>query len=247
MPLKVVTIDFWNTLLDSSRGMERNGYRLSVLKKELAALGVTFTDEQYSEALKASWEFFNSIWKLEQRTPLTKEMVVFFWELMEVPFDEGAIDRVTDAFAKCNLLFQPELIEGVKDALETLSADFKLGIVSDTGFSPGSILRQLLEEKGVLKYFSAYSFSDETGVSKPHPKAFTTILDQLGASPEEALHVGDIEDTDIKGAKELGMKAIRFLSEEPELHFRNNPEATLADYSADNWEEVVRIIYKNKG
>jgi putative hydrolase of the HAD superfamily len=245
MAIKAITIDFWNTLLDSTKGRERNAYRLSVLKQELTELGVEMTDEQYQGALKSSWEYFNNIWKTEQRTPLTIETVMFFWKKMNIPEVEASINRVVDAFANCNLIYQPSLIHGVKDALEKLSRDFKLAIISDTGFSPGSILRQLMEEKGILKYFTAFSFSDETGVSKPHQKAYTTALGYLVAEPAEALHIGDIEDTDILGAKNIGMKAIRFNSEEPDLYSRNNPKESIADYQADSWEEVLDIIYTN--
>lgn len=246
MAIKVITVDFWNTLLDSTKGRERNAYRLSVLKNELNALGVEFTDDQYTGALKSSWEYFNNIWKNEQRTPNTLETVMYFWKENNIPEVEESINRVVDAFANCNLIYQPSLIHGVRDALEKLSGDFKLAIISDTGFSPGSILRRLMEEKGILKYFSAFSFSDETGVSKPNAKAFTEVLGSLGAEPGEALHIGDIEDTDILGAKTVGMKAIRFNSDEPDLYSRNNPKESLADYQADSWEDVLDIIYTNE-
>ncbi len=246
MAIKAITIDFWNTLLDSSKGRERNAYRLSVLKSELTALGVEFTEEQYTGALKSSWEYFNNIWKNEQRTPLTIETVMYFWKKMNIPENKSTIDRVVDAFSNCNLIYQPALIPGVRDALDKLSGDFRLAIISDTGFSPGSILRQLMEEKNILKYFTAFSFSDETGVAKPHPKAYTTALGYLEAEPADAIHIGDIEDTDIQGAKAVGMKAIRFNSDEPDLYSRNNPHDTIADYQADSWEEVLDIIYTSE-
>jgi len=71
-------------------------------------------------------------------------------------------------------------------------------------------MSQMMEEIGVAKYFSGYSYSDETGVAKPHPLAFTTLLEKFSVKPEDALHIGDIEHTDIAGAKNIGMKAIRY-------------------------------------
>jgi len=50
----------------------------------------------------------------------------------------------------------------------------------------------------------------ELGVSKPHRKAFETVLKATDARPERSWHVGDIMKTDIKGAKALGMHAILF-------------------------------------
>ena len=37
------------------------------------------------------------------------------------------------------------------------------------------------------------------------------ILHDLNIGPEEAVHIGDLEHTDIAGAKRIGMKAIKFI------------------------------------
>ena len=43
----------------------------------------------------------------------------------------------------------------------------------------------------------------------PRPEPFRAALAALGVAPGEAIHVGDIERTDVRGALAVGMRAIR--------------------------------------
>jgi FMN phosphatase YigB (HAD superfamily) len=61
-----------------------------------------------------------------------------------------------------------------------------------------------------LQYFSALTFSDETGFPKPDERMFLGTLAQLDAEPADAAHIGDTARTDIAGAQRLGMVAVRF-------------------------------------
>jgi len=155
--------------------------------------------------------------------------------------------RIVDLYAGSILVYRPRIIPDVKDALKALSQDFKLAIISDTGFSPGEILKVLLRDNDILDYFSAFSFSDETGVSKPHDKAFRKIFDELGFEPHNAIHIGDIEDTDIRGAKALGMYAIRFSGDSTALMNKENPKVGAADAECFYWNDIVNVIYDLAG
>ena len=242
MSIKVVTIDFWNTLFNSDNGVERNQYRNMLLKENFEEMGYHFTDEQYKKAMLDSWEYFNNIWLNEQRTPLTGELVEFYWDRIGVERDEKRIDDIVYLFEESLLKFRPSLMNGVREALPKLSKKYQLALVSDTGFSPGSILKVLLHKEGIYNYFSAFSFSDETGVSKPNKKAFRHILNELKCKPEEAIHIGDIENTDIVGAKTIGMQAIRFSGDETALFDKHNPDETIADTEASHWSEIPDLI-----
>ena len=244
MALKVITFDFWNTIFDSSGGIERNSYRIIAIKEEFSRLGADLKPENYQAAMKASWEYFNSIWKTEYRTPSANETVRFFWDYLKVPYDEQAISTVEAAFAESVLHFPPKLVEGVEEVILSLREKYLLGIVSDTGFSPGTILRQLLKDAGIYDSFQAFSFSDETGVSKPHHKAFMTILEQLDCPPHSALHVGDIESTDIEGAIGIGMKAIRFSGDATRFLANNAEPTTKANAEIFSWGEFAEVLEK---
>ncbi len=242
MSIKLITIDFWNTLFDASNGTARNEYRVSEMKNEISRLGILINDDEYQSIMEESWEYFNDIWKNQLRTPTAEESVKFFTKRLELPENTDAVKHILKVFAESILYYPPKLIDGVKNALEELSRDYTLAIVSDTGFSPGSILRRLMYENDVLNYFSAFSFSDETKVAKPHSKAFTTILEHFDIKPAQALHVGDIEDTDIKGAKSLGMSAVRFNGDPTAFLNLNNSNETAADFMSDSWNDIVEYI-----
>ncbi|MFP4370206.1 MAG: HAD family hydrolase [Candidatus Kapaibacterium sp.] len=242
MPVKLVTIDFWNTLFDSSNGRQRNAIRQKALINEIDKIGVMVKQDQYDKAMKASWEFFNNIWRKDQRTPEPVETVRFFWNYLKLPESEDCIANVVRAFSDSILDHPPKLLPGVKSTLPILSERYEMGIVSDTGFSPGSVLKILLDKEDILKYFGAFSFSDETCVSKPHPKAFNTILRHFDIKPAEGLHIGDIELTDIVGAKAIGMKAIRFSGDDTGIFLKENPRISEADAESKSWKEIPDII-----
>lgn len=242
MGLKVITIDFWNTLFDSSNGTGRNNFRLAGFIKEIDKYEILIKPDEFNEAIKSSWEYFNNIWKNEMRTPPPVESAEFFWKKLNLPYNADSINVIANIFGDAIIAHPPKLMDGVSEALQELSKKYMLGIVSDTGFSPGTVLRKLLENNSIISYFDVFSFSDETGVAKPHPKAFLTVLDALGCKPEDALHIGDIEQTDIVGAKKLGMKAIRFRGDTSFVLTPEREEFTIADAEAEKWDEIVKII-----
>ncbi len=242
MSKKVITFDFWNTIFDSSGGSIRNDYRKKVLVNEIDKFGIVVKQEQFQNAMTSSWERFNKIWIEDQRTPSPRETAEYFWQQLDMPKNDESIDYLVKEFAEAVLIYPPKLLPGVKEAIINLSENYILGIVSDTGFSPGSILKEMLNREGILNYFTVFSFSDETGVAKPHPKAFNTILNSLDCSPENALHIGDIEKTDIIGAKNLKMKAIRYTGDPTALYNKDNPQNSLADFESNNWFEIPEII-----
>lgn len=92
--------------------------------------------------------------------------------------------------------------------MEALSTRYRMGIIFDAGITPGSVLRKVLDRHRILEFFTSTVFSDEIGFNKPHRVMFETALRELGARPSEAVHVGDLLETDIAGAKAMGMKAI---------------------------------------
>jgi putative hydrolase of the HAD superfamily len=101
---------------------------------------------------------------------------------------------------------------------ELRQAGIRLGVVSDTGFTPGRVLRQFLARAGLLEHFepAAMAFSNEVGVPKPDPRMFRAALIGLGVEPAAAVHVGDLRRTDVAGARAAGMGTVRFAGHNPD-------------------------------
>jgi putative hydrolase of the HAD superfamily len=105
------------------------------------------------------------------------------------------------------------LLPGAKEALGTVrSKGYKIGLISNTGRTPGIVLRKVMENLGILEYFDTTTFSNETLVRKPAESAFRATLDKLKVAPKSAVHVGDDAEGDIAGAKRAGMRAIQIVA-----------------------------------
>lgn len=239
--LKVITIDFWNTLFDSINHEKRYKYRNDILLEETNKLGIKVEYSDLEIAIKESWSFFEENWIKKHRTPVSSEMVNVIWNHLKLPNEKNSFDRIVNSYEDSLFEHPPLLIDGVAEMLPKMAEKYKLGLISDTGYSPGTHLRKLMEQNGILQYFSSFSFSNETGYSKPHGNAFKIILDELNLNPENAIHIGDIERTDIVGANNYGMTSVLFTGTDSEFD-RKNPEITSADITINHWSELIEPL-----
>ncbi len=240
MPLQIVTVDLWNTLLGAAGNAQRRQERHRRVRFYAEQLGRLVSEEELAAAFQEAWRYYTVLWRQHYRTPTPVELTAVLWRSLRLPEDPVRVERLAEELAESVLAAPPPLLPGVPEVLAQLAQRYRLAIISDTAFSPGSVLRELLQRYGIAELFAAYSFSDETGVAKPHPRAYTTVLEALGGCPEEALHIGDLQETDIRGAQQLGMRAILFLGD-PESEFAP-PEQTTADAVAYSWREVPELI-----
>jgi putative hydrolase of the HAD superfamily len=74
-------------------------------------------------------------------------------------------------------------------------------------------------------------FTGEPSIRKPNSEAFQQVLDYFNVKPEEALSIGDQEQTDIIPAKMLGMKTIIVGS-----------ESKYTDYSIKRLDDLLEIM-----
>ena len=85
--------------------------------------------------------------------------------------------------------------------------------------------------------FTVTVFSDEEGLSKPHAPVFAKAARELGVSPEELLHIGDLEYSDIAGARGVGATAALFAGVSDRF-----ASETKADYTFHSWREFIDIL-----
>ena len=69
-------------------------------------------------------------------------------------------------------------------------------------------LPSVLDEAGLLGLVDGVISSAEAGAAKPDPVPFLLGLELAGASPEQALHVGDSVERDVLGARATGMEGV---------------------------------------
>lgn len=209
--LRAVTLDFWNTLFVDPRGREREHRRAAWLRRELEAAGVARSDSAIADALAAGFDYFEKVWREEQRTPLASETTEATLAALGVRLPDDALTRTVEYFERLILDVPPEPVPGAVGTLPLLTARYRLAVICDTGYSPGTVLRELLARHGMLEPFSYLFFSNEHGMSKPDVRVFKHTLAQLGVRAGEAAHVGDMQRTDVAGAQAAGMAAVHFV------------------------------------
>lgn len=241
--IKLITFDYWNTIFDSSNGIERNALRKDTLVEQLS--NYNFTLSQIDTIIKGFDEYFHNIWVNENRTPCTMDMINYIWDKHSIENNSAIKKNINQIFEEAVLIYPPQLNPGAKEAIDKLEKQYILGIVSDTGFSPGSILKSLLNSEDMLHYFSYFSFSNETGFAKPASGAFQKILNDASINAYEAIHIGDIERTDIVGAKSIGMKAVKYEGDETSKIYNKKDDKSLADYISNNWNDIYEWILEN--
>jgi putative hydrolase of the HAD superfamily len=91
------------------------------------------------------------------------------------------------------------------ETVQRLAEKYPLALISDTAWTPGRVLRQIFANYKILDCFRVLIFSGEVGITKPHPQMFHLALNGLGVQARECLHIGDLQRTDIAGAKAIGM------------------------------------------
>ena len=203
--IRAITFDLWNTLIgEKDYTSLRIEHLLELLDKENVS-----SDE------KVIWQVYTSIddlWRSDSvrqyRFVPVKERVEMILEKLGIEIEQGPKLAMVRDFEEVILEDPPALLDGVKFTLESLYRKYSIGLVSDSGFTPGRILRKILQSLGVLKFFNCTVFSDEVGYNKPNPLTFSQVLKLLRVQPKEAIHVGDLLENDIAGAKLAGMLSI---------------------------------------
>ena len=241
--IRAITIDFWNTVVDSRNGAARRDVRMEAVREVYRHRDRPWNEEEVEDAFRVSYATFEKHWQGEQRTLSASECLMAMWKHLSFDVPETLHARTVRSFEDSILAGLPGLLPGAAEALEKLAGSYRLALISDTAFSPGRVLQQVLAAHGVEKHFSHLAFSDEVGVSKPHPKIFETALRALEVEAAEAVHIGDIERTDIAGARAMGMRSILFRGDESGRYFHENtPENSAADAVAHTWTDILAHI-----
>ncbi|HOE67062.1 MAG TPA: HAD family hydrolase [Candidatus Hydrogenedentes bacterium] len=232
MMVRAITFDFWRTLFRDAHSPERQQLRVATLVR------VTGLPEQrINDALGYTWAEFNRHHLMEQRTLGPEDAVRLTLARLDIQLDPDAFREAADAFGYAILQYPPEPIEGALEAVRAAAERVPVGVISDSGVSPGRALRILLARNGFAGYFRALIFSDEIGVAKPQRPMFETAARSLGVAPEEMLHIGDLEGTDIAGALNVGAQAALFLGDAPAAC-----ETTRANHVFTSWPEFVSVL-----
>jgi putative hydrolase of the HAD superfamily len=210
--------------------------RKKMMHEHLIANGFN-PPENLDAGFDAAKPWFHAIYHGEQRTPTLEERLEFVLNHYDIKLTAAQMEPLAHEFGELGLMLGPVPTPNIGETLALLSKSYPLGIVSDTGYTPGSVLRKHLEHHDLLHYFSAFSFSNESGRAKPHEHAFLTALNQLGVEPANAIHCGDMPGHDVLGAKKLGMTAVLYTGRQV-----SETDGATPDYVIADWRELPAIV-----
>ena len=104
------------------------------------------------------------------------------------------------------------MVTGADDVLPRLrDRGLAIGLISNTGRTPGYALRRVLENLGLAAYIDIMVFSNEHGVCKPQRSIFEELRKGLDVDYGEMLFIGDNLHVDVYGAQRCGMRAVHFI------------------------------------
>ena len=243
MAVRALTLDFWNTMVVArTNGRHRQQQRLEHLLRVVRTYQPEATEEHIQTAYREAARLYDASWKQQHRTPGASALIHGIWNALGLTVEEAHHSETVRVFEGGVLFGPPDFADGPESMLAWAAQHYRLGIISDTMFSPGRVIRRLLERRGVLHHFDAFVFSDEVGFSKPDVRAFEQAGAALGVATHEMAHIGDLRRTDVAGAHNAGLTSILFTGVREDSDETPAPDAVLAHWRAlpDVLEQLSR-------
>jgi putative hydrolase of the HAD superfamily len=215
--IKAIAFDLWETLITDTPELSRQQeqLRLQRMERTLAARGWSATAERIDHAYRALWRRCHDLyWSLDHDIPCRIQIEHFLegLELDPASFAEETLLELETAYANAAIEVLPALVPFADETLSQLkSRGLGIGLISNTGRTPGSALREVLQHLGLGSSIDAMVFSNEHGECKPRTSIFSRLREELGVPSGEVLFVGDNLYADVHGAQNAGMRAVHFV------------------------------------
>ena len=234
--ITAVTFDLWQTLLLDNRelGRARTQVRLDGAQAALRKAGLEYDLDHIRDAYRACYRHCHRVRAQDLDLSFREQVEVFIENI-----GAGLVDRLDEetkleilrAYADSFFVHPPvPHVDAVGVLRDVKSMGLRIGLISNTGMTPGVTFRSYLEQQGMLEYFDTLTFSDEVKLAKPSLEIFQMTLSSLGAAPEQAVHVGDHVTNDVVGAKRCGLKTVwitGFYEREDPSDPESEPDATV--------------------
>ena len=212
--LRAIAFDLWETLITETPGVARQQERLrtSRLEEILSARGYGALADRIEHAHRALWKRCHELYWSEDRDIPCRRQVEHFLEELEIEIDdEATLAELEQAYATAAVEVLPDVVSGAPAVLADLkSRGLRIGLISNTGRTPGYALREVLARLGLAQSIDVMVFSNEHGYCKPQTSIFEELRRGLGVGYEEMMFVGDNLYVDVHGAQRCGIRAVHF-------------------------------------
>jgi len=203
--LRVIFFDAVGTLIHLPRGPA--WHYCEVARRHGLALPL----EAFDAAFRKAWK--ETLPPTTTQTPRPDDDRGWWEALVDRVLDTCAADAHSfDRRAYFRELYEEFAKPGVWDVypetravVTELACRFELSVISNFDRR----LRTVLEHLDLSRFFRRIVLSSEVGANKPDPWIFSEALRLSGATPKEALHVGDDPAADWEGAARAGMRIFK--------------------------------------
>jgi len=215
--LKAIAFDLWETLITDTPQQSRAQERLRLTRMEalLRSRGHEAVAARIERAYRALWHRCQDLyWSADVDVPCRRQIEHFLEELEldAGSFGEELLAELEHAYAHAALEVLPDAVDGARDVVAQLKRrGLGVGLISNTGRTPGYALRPILAELGLGGSIDVMVFSNEHGECKPQMSIFEELRRGLGVRYEEMAFVGDNLYADVYGAQRCGMRGIHFV------------------------------------
>ncbi len=221
---KAILFDLDNTLLDfwSFKQKAARAAAKAMVRKGLP--------EKESKVYKRIFEVYDEYGVEYQKT--------FYQVIHPYKLEVGQAERIQQAAIVAYLKSKFNSLRpysGVTSTLRKLKKKTQIGIVTDAPRNKAWMRLVLSRLDGL---FETVVTTDDTMLKKPHRAPFESALRKLKVDAKDALFVGDNNDRDMLGAKNLGMKVC--LAKYGEKFSRT--KKVKLDYEIKNFKELLDII-----
>ena len=186
------------------------------IQTALAAEGVQVTADEIARAEPRARKQLDDLRTVGTTTDASRG-----WLFFDLILEHAGVQRSSQtaaalaglhAYHQANNLW--ELVpDGVRPALSALrDHGLTLVVVSNAN----GTLRAHMDRIGLSAHVDVIIDSQDEGVEKPDPRLFEIALERAGARPESTIHVGDLYQVDVVGARAAGVRAV--LLDETGLH-----------------------------
>ena len=205
MKITAVFFDLYGTLVGFSPS------RFEIQSTACADFGITLTPEGVLRGYRLADAFMaeqNRVRPLRSLTATEREDFFARYEqrVLRGAGSEVTVERAGEVWRRIRQLpYGMVLFDDVALTLETLrSRGLTLGVV--TNMNRGS--REILAEFGLEGRVDFAVTSIEARSEKPHPPIFREALRRANSEPGETVHVGDQLESDVEGARRVGITPV---------------------------------------
>jgi len=197
--IKLVTFDLDDTLWDAGPILR------AAEKKQFAWLDQQLPDFQYRLPREDLIQIRKSL--IRQNPALTHNLTHLREEILAIALEKAGLGKsrsriLAEQAVEVFLQGRHEVVyfDHAISLLENLAKQYTLAALSNGNAD--------ISRLGIGKYFSFSYSSADVNASKPAPDMFMAALRHLDIAPEEAVHVGDHPENDVRAAAMVGLGAI---------------------------------------